>query len=691
LMERIGLENALHALHAEDAGMSDEELGELLAADLRDRVRRNVRYRAAGEYVSTYCDLLIAVCGQVDADEEPPVDALLPRNARSGTEQIVRSHLRGLAPGILPVGTALTWADNGPVLRIYCPREGVTAIGKGGPAVGDIHVWHPFDSRLPGEVAKVWHARKMKALRAQAERLEALGAAWKVPRPVDGGETAGLMGGGRGFVPKNVIDEYGLPVWYAGLGVVNYMRDWAGLDLLPVPAEIAKEGRASDALRPPAFGERLERMAVLRRVAANANQEIDVHVKRFTAEMFKIAVVIVVLMQVADNWITVQGGAQPTGWRSWLFVLAVALFVAGRIRYQLRDGEGLLDRQNDWRAIGEGMRVQFYWSAAGLGRSVASTYLQRLRGDVGWIRGAISSVAFPYEVEAAAFQRLSRREKLERLRAVSGAGCSEQETYFAKATHEQESRRRRLRTGGNLCLVAALGLVIGNFWIEQRRGQVPDWMGACGCGMLGWLLGCGVMGWLVLQFITFRVWRDCYAEKPADEGLVSGSGSRWVRALRALQVFDHWGWLWLAGLSLGLAIVSAVYTMESRPWLAIAEKRGGMAKNLLLASGALLHAWAAVKFANENCRRYGAMRDLFRAAGGRIGEYLDAAAEHLEASEAAGSHAVAVAVAEAEAFDRVVGGIQSALVDLGQEALHENTDWLLMHRNKPVEPIVPSG
>jgi hypothetical protein len=31
----------------------------------------------------------------------------------------------------------------------------------------------------------------------------------------------------------------------------------------------------------------------------------------------------------------------------------------------------------------------------------------------------------------------------------------------------------------------------------------------------------------------------------------------------------------------------------------------------------------------------------------------------------------------------MVGGIQAAL--------HENTDWLLMHRNKPVEPLVPSG
>ncbi len=67
--------------------------------------------------------------------------------------------------------------------------------------------------------------------------------------------------------------------------------------------------------------------------------------------------------------------------------------------------------RTDYRAIAEGLRVQFYWTAAGTGQSVSSAYLQRQRGATAWIRTVIASKAFPYERSAAAFAALKEEEK----------------------------------------------------------------------------------------------------------------------------------------------------------------------------------------------------------------------------------------------------------------------------------------
>jgi len=52
------------------------------------------------------------------------------------------------------------------------------------------------------------------------------------------------------------------------------------------------------------------------------------------------------------------------------------------------------DRLNDYRVIAEGLRVQTYWAAAGIGLPVASRYVNRRLGELQWIRGALRSAGW---------------------------------------------------------------------------------------------------------------------------------------------------------------------------------------------------------------------------------------------------------------------------------------------------------
>lgn len=75
-------------------------------------------------------------------------------------------------------------------------------------------------------------------------------------------------------------------------------------------------------------------------------------------------------------------------------------------------------RCDDYRAIAEGLRMQFYWTACGNGGSISSEYLQRQRGELAWIRNVISAASFPYEESRACFHKLSPTSQLQVLASI---------------------------------------------------------------------------------------------------------------------------------------------------------------------------------------------------------------------------------------------------------------------------------
>lgn len=65
------------------------------------------------------------------------------------------------------------------------------------------------------------------------------------------------------------------------------------------------------------------------------------------------------------------------------------LLLTAYIIFYVSKKSGIHDRYVDYRALAEGMRVQFFWAACGIEKNAADYYLRKQQDDLDWIRKAI--------------------------------------------------------------------------------------------------------------------------------------------------------------------------------------------------------------------------------------------------------------------------------------------------------------
>jgi hypothetical protein len=97
---------------------------------------------------------------------------------------------------------------------------------------------------------------------------------------------------------------------------------------------------------------------------------------------------------------------------------------------------------------------------------------------------------------------------------------------------------------------------------------------------------------------------------------------------------------------------------------------------IYLVAGAMCIAWSEKQFDSEFAYQYGTMAPLFLAARLRL-EPLVAELERLAGDERNRTE-----------FERVRKEARDVLYDLGVEALDENAEWLILHRARPLEPVM---
>ncbi|MGA8532595.1 MAG: hypothetical protein WB615_00640 [Candidatus Tumulicola sp.] len=113
--------------------------------------------------------------------------------------------------------------------------------------------------------------------------------------------------------------------------------------------------------------------------------------------------------------------------------------------------ERLQDRFQDYRALAEGLRVQYYWRLAGIGESVYDHYLARQAGELDWIRNATRAARLlrysPPEPASGDDVRASLEIVL--VRWING-----ERAYFAKVAVKEQAMASRIKWAANACLVA---------------------------------------------------------------------------------------------------------------------------------------------------------------------------------------------------------------------------------------------
>lgn len=139
--------------------------------------------------------------------------------------------------------------------------------------------------------------------------------------------------------------------------------------------------------------------------------------------------------------------APNNGWLALLSPIVLgATYLCWHFTLQRGDWQ---DRYQDYRALAEGLRVQFFWLLAGLPNSVADHYLRKLRSELDWIRLAIRNMtgetpphATPAQADSAA--RLAWEHWVEN-----------QARYFARSARRSDEEMERYESAVKALVTAS--------------------------------------------------------------------------------------------------------------------------------------------------------------------------------------------------------------------------------------------
>lgn len=431
-------------------------------------------------------------------------------------------------------------------------------------------------------------------------------------------------------------------------------------------------GAGGDNVRSP----RLAEMAKLRKCASEINIEADSQVKTMRRRLLWLAFIVVLFLQWCQYGIPRSAAdedmAAVNSWRWAAFVAGVVVFGCTWMYYVRRRGRSVSVRQDEHRAIAESLRVQCYWTAAGIEKSVTGNYPLRQAEAMRYIRAVVSSVSMPWSQNRADFDALSANDQVERLKQIQRGWLEEQQAYFQRKAHELGVRQRWLS-------VAANGLLWGGV-LQLCAGIAADLSGKqakislLAAGQWQWPLYSAVLAagglWLLREALVAVASRRRLPAVPSKDipsnEDVFRRWSDWIE-----RVAEHWGATAVFAAATGLVLVVLAWgAPEQFELLPSGANFNQILRNLCFALSALLHADMGFSFLSRNVAHYSNMAEQY---GKRLQELRKLIGDFEAAID--------------NQSPRRLQQIRQVLEQLGGEAIGENSDWLQMHRAAPVGPV----
>jgi hypothetical protein len=264
-------------------------------------------------------------------------------------------------------------------------------------------------------------------------------------------------------------------------------------------------------------------------------------------------------------------------WGHWVLLCYPIVWAAAYLIIYIRANRG--DYQNkhqDYRALAEGLRVQFFWSLAELPDSVADHYLSKQRSELDWIRKALQFWKIGTEPEPAGTAG-PLGGPIACLQQILTGWVADQAKWYANRARREHRKLERLEAGVRALVGLSMAVALMTALVMLAPGFLPH---------------------------------------------ESELAESWEHVAHHAH-----GWL-----ALGITMPAVI--------------------------GALLHGYAEKQALSEHVKQYDRMSVLFANAKQRLGEAL--AGERLHES-------------------------RLLLRELGREALAENGDWVLLHRQRPLE------
>ena len=370
------------------------------------------------------------------------------------------------------------------------------------------------------------------------------------------------------------------------------------------------------------------------------------------------------------------------------FVAGIALAIVAYLLFLRARKANIKNKYQDYRALAEGLRVQFYWDLLNLSETAADHYLYKQENELDWIRIAIRAWDVPRfsplarsESNGSATQRAQASQggseqaksdaqdgqSVERLRTVQAAWVEGQRRYFERSAARAESRLTLYSHWGMFCFLTSAMLAVVNAAVSMMHGRANHVLTE------NW-------PYAILLFSSYPKIREM-APKIKQPGSVIGPGQRMSakatgEAASAVPASPSPGRALLAALykiRFALLTVCAVGLIAAmHNYIAPAAKPEDaqtvaaywleFALVIVLGIALLLENYADKTAMSGEMKAAQRMSVLFTRASQRLRELMQAG--------------------DTDQARRLA-------LELGEEALAENGDWVLLHRGKPIEPPKP--
>lgn len=614
-------------------------VADLTALDLKSgKPRRYLRYRAAGEFVATHSDLLLAIHDPVHDEAilgNPPDRAKLASLFESGTAAIVEAKRRGLSFELLAIANNFSWADNGPVLRIPVKR---LKNPSPDPVPGTLALLYPYDSKPKPDI----HRDDEPAWVAHGDQIFR--------------KILALQGAFHALAPRG--NEIG--------------------ELVKMTTQDPKLQDPVLPLSPSAqsFVNRLEPLARVRSRAVTVSRETEARREKLFRRLLHFIFAAALGVGMFEHWHhSEHHGHEEHGlfthdFMSWTqgLLLSGVLYCLGRSAWLFyRHCKGGDERtRHDYRALGEGLRVQMYWCLTGTGRAVSADYMQRQRNELDWIRFSISSLSFPFECWRRSFFDLDATARCQVLQVAHVKWIQGQRKYYESGA--KKNHRAAAVAHFKAWSYATAGIVSLLFLL---LAEVSPFVKDCLVSQPGWFF-------ILLLMAGLSIWQP-HPLFPGKGGEDHGEDGKEEQGDDTLLREGFLAWLllrreWGTGLVIAAPVIALPHLLHhvthfwpdwNNWWIILT--------GTALLTGGLILAASERQFHHEHSRQYRAMRGLFHCADQRL-TLLLARLEGLPVSD--------------PEYDRLLSEIHNLFYQVGCEALDENAEWLILHRARPLEPFM---
>ena len=667
LLARVKEENTFAVrLRGEQAEPTDQQDN----SDPRDRTKR---YYAAGEYIARHAHLLIAI-----SDHEHDKDSTHDEDSMAVPAAVVKARQHGPRRGVLDGDIGVGLPPGGPTLHRYtCSQNNPN--GPKDPPPFQLRVLLP--EPLPGEDEPHEHAdRKVDGPSFLDRIVRNLRRVLRLEPPPEEDEARE-----RNEQEAEALNLFG-----------RIAQNLDAFNATPVASEDKVDEEMDRRFKDKAVREALKykwpdmytafrNLGRWRRRAADRGYELGEKHAWSLFALFWLTFLAASFFHFCAHWHVEAGPEDHSGWARVAFGLGALVMTGTSIAlYSWCKPKRYAERGNDYRALAEGLRVQLHWNLAGLGQSVPANYMHRQRSELDWIRAAVRAASFPYHRFRDWFAQLPPDTQLAAL-----SGCLEpgwiidQKNYFKDSTKKNHRLLHFFhKLAGWLAWTGVLTLA-GAFACSTMH--LESWSAWLIPGALVLLTGWWGLGWLV------RYGGDEYKPKRLE--------TRWDRLLwKLIWLVDRitpareshtspprgfWGQWWrlvrdfllllVPSAAVAVLLLAVVHQPRWCDSVPAPEDMAIIFGGILLLGGALLVAWVEKALYSELAYQYGTMMTLFECA-------------HLQWQRS--REELYALPPGSDDYCRKLKEIQEFLFALGKEALDENAEWLILHRARPLEPVM---